>query len=140
MVYIISPRNAAELFQAALRTHYMHTDDVFMGILVNKTAEPGQVTQMVPTMSAYADLDKPSGEHILCRIWRKGQVPFYHVPDSELYLTWFKQETAGLTCSIHLVITPTLVIVLIFVAIFSIALICLRIHRHCGSASWHIFK
>ena len=52
MVYLLSPSNTADLFQAALRTHYMHTDDVFIGILVNKTAKPGQKSLIINDLSA----------------------------------------------------------------------------------------
>lgn len=89
MVYLLSPSNTALLFQAALRTGYMHTDDVFIGICVNKTAVPGQKTQVVNYISEYADPDE--GE-LLRRSWEKVIVPFFHMPDTKVYLNWCYEE------------------------------------------------
>ena len=56
MVYLISPMKTSDLFQAALRTSYMHTDDVFIGICINKTAELGQKSIELD-ISSYAAQD-----------------------------------------------------------------------------------
>ena len=37
LVYFLNPRFAGELYQQAIRIHYLHVDDVFVWITVNRT-------------------------------------------------------------------------------------------------------
>lgn len=84
MVYVLSPSHTAELFQAALRTGYMHTDDVFIGICVNKTARTGQQT-IIDDISSYEEPDRGESQR---KVWDAAVVPFFHLPDHRLYIKW----------------------------------------------------
>ena len=133
MVYLLSPSNTADLFQAALRTHYMHTDDVFIGILVNKTAKPGQRSLIINDLSAWVEL---GWEESLCQTWIDGTTPFFHIPDNKLYLSWFIWEAEGMVCTPTLHFLMKLILVLFSIMLYSFFLISL--YRHCHSRMWFV--
>ena len=87
LVYFLSPRHAGELFHTALNTHYMHTDDVFVGICVNNTNSVRPHRTAVKHLSEFAmegfDLIKS-----LQPKWLHGNAKFFHIPNIELYYTW----------------------------------------------------
>ena len=72
VVYLISPMKTSDLFQAALRTSYMHTDDVFMRICIGKTAELGQKSIEL-NISSYA---APDAGESLQRYWCRAKTLF----------------------------------------------------------------
>ena len=123
MVYLLSPSNTADLFQAALRTHYMLTDDVFIGILVNKTAKPGQKSLIIGNISAYGS---PGYEEEICQTWIDGYVPFFHIPDSRLYLSWFHWELEGFQCSPQLKQATKVCLAVISIVFYSFLLLYLH--------------
>ena len=85
LVYFLSPQYTGQLFTTALNTHYMHTDDVFMGILVNKTKEFRTGT-VWPIKRLALSKEKLFN---LVKVWEKGRAIFYHVPQTRLFYTWY---------------------------------------------------
>ena len=71
------------LFQAALRTHY--TDDVFIGICVNKTSAPTQKSIALKYISSYH-----TGQ--TKKDWDEAIIPFFHFPDKNAYINFFYLE------------------------------------------------
>ena len=96
MVYFLSPGYTAELFQAALRTKYMFTDDVFIGICVNKTALPGQETIVVNDISSFHVVNSQNiGSKQAAQLqedWDEARITFFHLPDKQLYWSLFNSE------------------------------------------------
>ena len=89
LVYFLTPQHTGELFNTALNTHYMHTDDVFLGIVVNKTK--------VFTSSTLYTLNWISEAEFcmwyLKTLWDSGNAIFFHVPNIKLYENWNAEET-----------------------------------------------
>ena len=89
LVYFLTPQHTGELFNTALNTHYMHTDDVFLGIVVNKTK--------VFTSSTLYTLNWISQAEVclwyLKTLWDSGNAIFFHVPNIKLYESWYAEET-----------------------------------------------
>ena len=85
MVYMLSPNYTADLFQAALRTHYLFTDDVFIGICVNKTAAPTQKSIALKNISSYH-----TGQ--TKKDWDEAIIPFFHFSDKKTYMNFFYLE------------------------------------------------
>ena len=83
LVYFLTPQHAGELFQTALDTHYMHTDDVFVGIIVDKTSSIAPFTNKLRYISEFAATTKQ-----LTTKWLSSPSKFYHVPDLGLYYIW----------------------------------------------------
>ena len=90
MVYMLSPNYTADLFQAAFRTHYMFTDDVFIGICVNKTAVRTQNSIALTKISS--SLNKLSTVNQTQKDWDEAIIPFFHFPDPNQYLDFFYSE------------------------------------------------
>ena len=88
LVYFLSPQNTGQLFTTALNTHYMHTDDVFMGILVNKTRE-FSTGELLPLQGL--SISETVTTHIQ-GAWTSASYIFYHVPEIELFHTWYLQD------------------------------------------------
>lgn len=87
MIYFLTPRYADIMFQTALNTHYMHTDDVFIGIVVSKIPDLKPGIRNVNAISHYTD----GGYDHQIRMkpyWRNSHAIFYHVPSSKLYMEW----------------------------------------------------
>ena len=87
LVYFLSPQHTGQLFETALDTHYMHTDDVFMGIIVNKTKSVQPYGRSLQFLSEFAiegfDLVKT-----LQPLWEDGKSKLFHVPNIKVYYTW----------------------------------------------------
>ena len=94
LVYFLSPQYTGQLFTTALNTHYMHTDDVFIGILVNKTKDfsTGEVLPL-KGLSRSAVIT-----HDLQGSWKGASTIFYHVPDIELFYRWYSQDIPKKVC------------------------------------------
>ena len=67
--------------------HYMHTDDVFMGILVNKTKE-FRTGALLPIKGL--SLSEEATVR-LKKAWEGAASVFYHVPNIKLFYTWYFQ-------------------------------------------------
>ena len=90
MVYMLSPHYTADLYQAALRTHYMFTDDVFMGICVNKTAAPTQKSIPLKKFSSFRYGKTKNKEYQ--QDWDEKMVTFFHFPENKLYMEFFYSD------------------------------------------------
>ena len=85
LVYFLTPQHTGELFNTALNTHYMHTDDVFLGIVVNKTKV--FTTKHLWSIEAFSEAE--SDMKYLRTLWEDRKAIFYHVPDVKLYHSWY---------------------------------------------------
>ena len=81
---MLSPNYTSDLYQAALRTHYMFTDDVFIGICVDKTAAQTQSSIALTKISS--SLNKLSTVNQTQEDWDEAIIPFFHLPDPHEYL------------------------------------------------------
>ena len=80
LVYFLNPRTAGEMYQQALHIHYLHTDDVFIGIIVSGTHSfKTGVVMKQNDISACVQVRK---------YWNEGVIPFIHVPNNKLYTEW----------------------------------------------------
>lgn len=91
LVYFLTPRTTAQLFQTALSTCYMHTDDVFIGIVVNKTRSAGIETIIDHSISKFANR-RQDPYRTLRPTWDKGRSTFFHVPNRTMYYTWALED------------------------------------------------
>ena len=84
LVYFLTPRHTGLLFNASLHTHYMHTDDVFVGIIVHRTPEVQPFAKSIKFLSEFAmegfDINKT-----LRPKWNTGLSKIYHIPILKLY-------------------------------------------------------
>ena len=87
MVYMLSPNYTSDLYQAVLRTHYVFTDDVFIGICVNKTA--AQTQNSIALTKISSSLNKLSPVNQTEQDWDEAIIPFFHLPDPHEYLDFF---------------------------------------------------
>ncbi|XP_067930291.1 beta-1,3-galactosyltransferase 1-like [Watersipora subatra] len=91
LVYFLSPQHTAELFETALHTHYMHTDDVFIGILVSKTESIRPYTTALSSFSEFA----LEGFDVVKKLkpkWNKGSSIFFHMPELKPYYLWALED------------------------------------------------
>jgi len=93
LIYFLSPRHAIDLFRTALRTKYMHTDDVYMGILVNRTASM-QGALIPDTELSYFTQDDKGIVEILKPYWisEDDERIFYHMPSIQFFTEWYYEE------------------------------------------------
>lgn len=77
LVYFLSPSLTGDLFKTATNTPYMFTDDVYMGVLVNKLNK----TRNIVTM----DLKYLSDDYHALENWRTGPHVFFHAPNVTAY-------------------------------------------------------
>ena len=91
LVYFLTPQHTGELFNTALDLHYMHTDDVFVGILVNKTNSIRPGATILKDLSVFAPLGFKI-EETLRPEWNKRSIPFFHLPDIGIYYTWALED------------------------------------------------
>ena len=88
---MLSPHYTAYLYQAALRTHYMFTDDVFIGICVNKTAAPTQ--QSIPLKKISTSLYGKTKSSDYQQDWDEKTITFFHFPVNKLYMEFYYSDT-----------------------------------------------
>ena len=70
----------------------MHTDDVFMGIIVNRTKSLASCGTSLEYLSEFA-----GGTDLLKALqpkWNRGKSKFFHVPNITIYYTWSLNDLA----------------------------------------------
>ena len=89
LVYFLTPSTTAELFKQSLQTRYMHTDDVFIGIVVHKVPSIQKGIIKKNNLSAITNQNDAIGlEKHLGAAWLRGNVPFFHIPDRKVFTSW----------------------------------------------------
>lgn len=87
LVYFLTPRHAGLLYSAALNTPYMHTDDAFIGILVNKTSIFASGIRPITNISMYQGESYEDSVRMLSE-WRHSPIIFFHIPNTQLFMEW----------------------------------------------------
>ncbi|XP_067930799.1 lactosylceramide 1,3-N-acetyl-beta-D-glucosaminyltransferase-like [Watersipora subatra] len=87
LVYFLTPQHTGELFETALHTPYMYTDDVFLGILVDKTESDQFYVENLYDLFEYA-FKGFSLRRTLKPKWDHGFLNFIQMPDIRLYYHW----------------------------------------------------
>lgn len=87
LVYFMSPRHTGLVYEAALTTHYIQTDDVFMGISVSKVPDFNSGVIIDDKISAQNG-DSYKKVLVLRNGWINSSVLFFHVPIDSLFMKW----------------------------------------------------
>lgn len=87
LAYFISPKSAGLLFNTSLTISYSQVDDVFLGIVINKTgiAKDGVITTTTLSKFSVMNVDL---ETKLRFSWKHGPSFFFHVPNNTMYYLW----------------------------------------------------
>lgn len=78
------------MFKAALNTRYMHTDDVYIGILIEQleTVAINAKSESSLSIAAPNEILLPN----LALYWHTSSIVFYHVPHTGIYAYWASEE------------------------------------------------
>mgnify|MGYP001793078401 FL=1 len=91
LIYFLSPSSSTELFKLALLTPYLHTDDVYIGVLVKKLQQRFFMqVGTVPDLSVYAyhSIKPEELEDELLPFWLEGNITAFHVPHHQIFAKW----------------------------------------------------
>lgn len=84
LAYFLSPSITGELFRLAEQTPYMFTDDVYMGVLVNKLNKSTRILVI--------DLKHFSADYRATAEWENGPHIFFHTPNFLAFWSMFKDS------------------------------------------------
>lgn len=94
MCYFLSPKSSHILYQTALRTPYLFTDDVFMGVLIKNISTTEHRIKLIAysKLTRYADMSKEYATQKLKKEWERGVGVLFHLPITKSFWEWYKAD------------------------------------------------
>lgn len=90
LAYFLSANITGPLYQAAQQCHYMHTDDVFVGIAVEKMTNTTNHVLTVTRLDRFSvyTLTLTNLKKHIGPAWDNTKGIFYHVPETLAFWAW----------------------------------------------------